>query len=297
LSHAHFLLAPGRLGVQAHCLRHEIAAGLEPTLERVATLGLRAIEMMSFPGCRGQPWGDFGAAADRAPRDLAAALRAAELDCPSTMVLERELDAERIEATLRWVDGIGCPRLVQSSFGIGAGASEADWQSAFDRLEDRARHVRAAGLRYVLHTQPNLWRPLGDRRPIDLLLERLDPHLMQLEYDPSGAIIHGLDPAGPLRARPDAFYALHLRDGHTPPEPVYYLAALPLGAGSVDWPALLGAARASAIGYGFLEMEVAEPALTFAALESSCRYLRERPLPPDASRFQRRHDTRIADME
>ncbi|MFO1401986.1 MAG: TIM barrel protein [Steroidobacteraceae bacterium] len=278
MDHAHAALASDRLGVQAHCLRHEIAAGLEPALARVAALGIGAIEMMSFPGCRGQAWGDFGAAADRAPRDIGAALRAAGLACPSTMVLERELDLAHIEATLHWVNELGCPRLVQSSFAIADDAGAADWQLAFDRIEGLARRVRAAGLRYVLHTQINLWRPLGARRPIDLLLERIDPELMQLDYDPSGTIDYGLDPAGPLRARPDAFYALHLRDAHTPPEPVFYLAALPLGTGGVDWPALLDAARASAIEYGFLEMEVAEPARTFAALESSRRYLLERGL-------------------
>ncbi len=283
MSHTSAALAPDRLGVQAHCLRHAIATGLESALERVASLGIRAIEMMSFPGCRGQAWGDFGTAAERTPRDIAAALRTAGLACPGTMVLERELDHAHIEATLRWVAELGCPRLVQSSFAIPDDAGPADWQLAFDRLEGLARRVRAAGLNYVLHTQPNLWRPFGParagkQRPIDLLLERLDAQLMQLEYDPSGAIIHGLDPAEPLRARPGAFYALHLRDGHTPPQPVYYLAALPLGTGGVDWPALLAAARASAVDYHFLEMEVAEPAMTFAALESSRRYLVERAL-------------------
>jgi sugar phosphate isomerase/epimerase len=271
-------IAPAQLGVQAHCLRFEIARGVEQALARVRRLGVRAIEMVSFPGCRGQAWGDFGAAADRTPRDVAAALRAAGLSCPSTMVLERELDLARIEATLRWVADLGCPRLVQSSFAIADEAGTADWQLAFDRIEGLARRVRATGLRYVLHTQANLWRPLGERRPIDLLLERVDPRLMQLEYDPSGAIIYGLDPAGPLRARPEAFYALHLRDGRTPPAPVFYLAALPLGAGGVDWLNLLRAAAASAIEYDFLEMEVAEPQTTLAALEASCRYLVDRGL-------------------
>lgn len=273
---AHPDIRPERLGVQAHCLRYEIAAGLEAALARVAVLGIHAIELMSFPGCRGQTWGDFGTATDRDPRDIAAALRAAGLACPGTMVLERELSLANIGATLRWVAGLGCPRLVQSSFSIADDAGHADWQLAFERIEGLARRVRAAGLAYVLHTQPNLWRPLGAVRPIDLLLERLDPALVQLEYDPSGAIIHGLDPAAPLRARPELFYALHLRDGRAPPEPVYYLAALPLGAGSVDWPALLRAAAASAIEYWFLEMEVAEPRATLAAIESSRRFLVER---------------------
>ncbi|MCC7462763.1 MAG: hypothetical protein IT480_09930 [Gammaproteobacteria bacterium] len=278
------LMRPDQLGVQAHCLRHEIAAGLESALERVAALGIGVIEMMSFPGCRGQAWGDFGAAAGRAPADIAAALRAARLHCPGVMVLEHELQSAHLGATLRWVGGLGSHRLIQSSFSIADDAGPADWQFAFDRIEGLARRVRAAGLRYVLHTQANLWRPLPAARsgepprPIDLLLRRLDPDLMQLEYDPSGTIIHGLDPAAPLRARPEAFYALHLRDGHTPPEPVYYLAALPLGAGGVHWPALLRAAAASAIEYCFLEMEVSDPSATLAALDASRRFLEQQRL-------------------
>jgi sugar phosphate isomerase/epimerase len=278
VSDPHPSIRPDRLGVQAHCLRFEVARGLEPLLAKLGGLGVAAIEMMSFPGCRGQAWGDFGAAADREPRDIAAALRAAGLHCPSTMVLERELEPSQIEATLRWVSGLGCPRLVQSSFAIASDAGPPEWQAAFERIEALARRVRAAGLAYVLHTQPNLWRPLGEQRPIDLLLRRLDPELLQLEYDPSGAINYGLDPAGPLRARPEAFYALHLRDGHTPPEPVFYLAALPLGAGGVDWPKLLRAAADSGIEYYFLEMEVIEPRDTLAAIEASRRYLEDHGL-------------------
>ncbi len=41
-----------QLGVQAHCLRSEIAADLDRTLARVAELGIAALEMMSFPGSR-----------------------------------------------------------------------------------------------------------------------------------------------------------------------------------------------------------------------------------------------------
>jgi len=269
----------GRLGVQAHCLRHAIAtAGFEATLTRVAQLGIRAIEMMSFPGCRGQSWGDFGSAADHDPRDLASAIDAAGLVCPGVMVLESELDSAHIDTTLRWVRRLGCPRVVQSSFSIAAGAGPSEWHAAFDRIETLAARVQAAGLGYVLHTQPSLWRPLGRRRPIDLLLERIDPHRLQLEYDPSGAIIHGIHPADPLHRRPAAFCALHLRDGHTPPKPVYYLPALPLGTGGVDWMSLLHAAAASAVGYWFLEMEVAEPAAALTAIETSRRFLRERGL-------------------
>jgi sugar phosphate isomerase/epimerase len=271
-------LTDQRLGVQIHCLRHEVARGLEATLDGIAALGLGAVEMVSLPGCRGNRWGDFGVAADRPARELGAALRAAGLECPSTMVYLPELVPGRRQATYQWVSELGCPRIVLTMLATGTTPTgppptRADWQRAFDGFAPLAGSMRAAGLEPVVHTQPDLWRRIGDWLPADELPLRARADDYRVEFDPTGLMIHGGDALASLRAFLDTLYALHLRDGSTPPEPTFYIPALPLGEGGFDWPACLRAA-AGVQPWRFLEMETSDPADTWAALRSSVDYLR-----------------------
>lgn len=261
-----------RLGVQAHCLRHRIAAaGLQAALDWVRQLGLGSIELVCFPGCRGNPWGDFGLASDLAPGQIKAALSESGLHCPSVMVTEAELSPGRIESTLAWVAALGCSRVVLGAVhSVPPGARGACF---LERVYEHARRCQSAGFHFVLHTQPELWMPARGPRPADALLAALDTSLLRLEFDPTGAILYGADPAEYLRQRPDAFYAMHLRDGARPDTPVPYLPADPLGAGGIDWKDLLDAAKLSSIEWFFLEMEVSDPNATRAALEQSLAYL------------------------
>jgi sugar phosphate isomerase/epimerase len=267
-----------QLGVQAHCLRFRITASLEATLAEVARLGLRAIELVTFPGCRGNRWGDFGAATDWPPEDIGRAIRCSGLACPSALVTSPEIAADRFEATVSWLRAAGIPRLILTSMPTPGSGTLRDWQQAFAALNTIGERLGACGMQFAIHTQPNLWAVIDHRRLADELLRAIDPELCRVEFDPSGAIMYGTDPAQYISQRPDCFYALHLRDGTQPPEPVFYQAAEPLGAGTVDWPALLAAAEASAIEWYFLEMEVTEPAQTMAAIIASQHYLRERGL-------------------
>jgi len=272
-----------RLGVQIHCLRHEVARGLEATLDGIAALGASAVEMVSFPGCRGNRWGDFGAAADRSARELSTALRAAGLACPGTIVYGHELVPERRAATFQWVGELGCPRIVLAMLATGTtptgpAPTRDDWQRAFDDFALLAASMRAAGLEPVVHTQPDLWRRAGDYLPADELPLRARAGNYRIAFDPTGLVIHGGDGLASLQAFGPSIYALHLRDGTTPPEPTFYIPAQPLGEGDFDWPACLRAATPFRP-WQFLEMEVADPPLTWAALRSSLAYLRA--LPPN----------------
>lgn len=268
-----------RLGVQIHCLRHEIARdGLGPVLEGIAGLGLWAVEMVSFPGCRGNRWGDFGAAADLPARELGAALRAAGLACPAAMVYLAELAPERRPVVYQWVSELGCARIVLAMLGTGTTPtgpppSRADWQRAFDEFDQLAGSMRAAGLEPVVHTQPDLWRRAGDYLPADELALRARAGNYRIEFDPTGLVIHGGDAVATLQAFGAATCALHLRGGATPPAPTFYIPALPLGEGDFDWPACLRAASPLRP-WRFLEMEVEDPSQAWAALRTSLAWLR-----------------------
>jgi sugar phosphate isomerase/epimerase len=262
-----------QLGVQLHCLRHAVRDSLPGALASIRRLGIEVVELVSFPGCRGNPWGDFGVAADLPPRAIRAALDDAGLHCPSVMVNAKELARDRIESTLDWIAEVGAPKVALTAISHAAITTCAGWQAALARANGLAERCRERRLAFVLHTQPELWKPVQERRPIDFLPSLIDPSLVALEYDPSGPVMHRADPLQLFDDWPGNFHAVHLRDARMPPQPVPYLPALPLGLGTIDWVAFLLASRKAAVDWYFLEMEVADPTQTFDALTMSLAHL------------------------
>jgi sugar phosphate isomerase/epimerase len=166
-----------------------------------------------------------------------------------------------------------------TAFSGSHGSSMAQWHAKLASANAHAERCRRRGIDFVLHTQPELWESIEDRRPIDLLPAALDRALVSLEYDPSGAIMYGVDPLVLLTEWHDSFHAVHLRDGYTPPKPVAYLPALPLGRGGIDWLAFVSASRDAAVQWYFLEMEVTDPTETLPALSRSLEHLAARGMP------------------
>jgi sugar phosphate isomerase/epimerase len=272
------MIGASRLGVQAHCLRFDIQQGLEPLLARIAGLGFAAIELVCFPGCRGNRWGDFGAATDRPAAEIGTAIRAAGLTCPSVMVSPQEALGVNLAQTIEWVRDTGATRLVLTSLPTPGDGSLQEWTNAFANLNQLGARIGESGLDFGIHTQPGLWATTDGILLADRLLEMIDPAVCQIEFDPSGAIIYGADAAAYLRQRPEAFFALHLRDGRRPPNPVFYLASEPLGQRYIDWPSLLEAAARSSIQWYFLEMETTDAADTLPAITSSLQFLKSQGL-------------------
>lgn len=268
-------MRPSQLGVQAHCLRFKISEqGLEASLTELAGQSFQLVEMVSFSGCRGNRWGDFGSATDLPATRIACALRDAGLACPSIHVTATELSAKQLEATLNWARTIGIQTIVLSSLpSMPASAGINARLSQIHELNVIGKRLRSADFRFVLHMQPDLWQPVDGTTVADELPKVLDASLCQLEFDPSGCILYGTDPADYLASHRGYVFAVHLRDGLQPSAPQSYLPALPLGEGNVDWNRLLRAAADSAVAYYFLEMEVARPSETMAAINTSMQYL------------------------
>lgn len=268
---------PAKVAVTAHSLRHHIAAGFEPVLERLVALGIHALEMSSLEGCRGNPWGDFGAVTDWPARKVAAALRAAGMACPSTMVYLPEMAPARRQSVFDFVLELGCPRIVLTMIDTGTIPNQpwpprANYERALDAFDELAAQMRAAGLQPVLHTQPDLWREFDGWVPALALGARARAGGYEIELDPSGVLVWGGDAADTVRATGDRLYSLHLRDGARQSAPTYWLEAEPLGSGELGWPACLAAA-APHDPWRIFEIEVVDPANAWPRLEASVAWL------------------------
>ncbi len=124
------------------------------------------------------------------------------------------------------------------------------------------------------------FEPLADgRRPLDVLMGAVKPELVKLELDVFWVSVTGADPVALIQQYAGRIPLLHLKDKAkgTAPETQESKVApttfTPVGAGAVDFPAVLKAAAAAGVEHYFVEQDHAQGD-PIAALKQSYQYLR-----------------------
>jgi sugar phosphate isomerase/epimerase len=264
-----------------------MAVDFAAVLQKLHSMGFSAIELCSFPGCAGNPWGDFGELADWQPEQVRAAVDDAGFECIASHFALKELVPEQIDASIRWAKQAGSPAIVLAGLQPGPNADLPVWREAFRSLNTIGQRVRDAGLQFAYHTQNDVWRELDGTLIAAELFQVVDPKLCLIELDPSGALVYGTDWTMTVRQNRGAFFAMHLRDGKRPLEHVPYLPAMSVGAGEEAWDTALDAAFAAGISQYILEMEIEPGEDVFAALQSSIDFLNELTAASDAAVISR----------
>ncbi len=140
--------------------------------------------------------------------------------------------------------------------------------------------VKKAGLQLCYHNHGFEFEPLADgRRPLDVLMGAVKPELVKLELDVFWVSLTGADPVALIQQYSGRIPLLHLKDKAkgTPPETqeskVPPTTFTPVGAGAVDFPAVLKAAAAAGVEHYFVEQDHTQGD-PIAALKQSYQYLR-----------------------
>jgi sugar phosphate isomerase/epimerase len=249
--------APSRAdyGIELYTLRTLLAQDFEGTLRKVGEIGYPKVE--------------FDGYFNRTPAQVRDALAAAGLTAPSAHiplpanddVWRRALDDARAVghqwAVIPWLE------VAQR------GKTPDDWARFADRLNHLAGLTRAAGLRHAYHNHdfelaPN---PAAGGTWLDLLLTRTDPQLVSFEIDIYWVTKAGADPLALLAKYAGRFPLLHLKDASAAPE----RRIVDVGSGTIDWPAVLRAARAQGLQHAFVEHD--QPADPLASARASFTYL------------------------
>jgi len=146
------------------------------------------------------------------------------------------------------------------------------------KLNAAGETCRAAGLRLGYHNHAFEFEPQGGSTAFDVLIEELDPGLVQFEIDVFWATFAGFDAVELLRRHAGRCNLLHLKDlkdgierspsAQPPPQ-----AFEELGDGIVDFPAVLAAAAELGIEHVYVEQDHC-PESPVASLQRSAEYLR-----------------------
>lgn len=248
-----------RIGFQSWVIKDELAKDLGGTLKKMGALGYNSVEMCSPPGYA--KYG-FGPLQHLSARQLKDTIHDAGFTCISCHYGFSELKdhgQERID----FARELGLRQMVISSYGLPKNASLDDWKRAADDSNTLAELTRRAGLQLVFHNHNVEFEKLDGQVIYDVLLERLDPDLVKMQFQ-LWVIIMGYKAADYFRKYPGRFISAHLYDWSGKGEE---MAAL--GKGVVDWNEFFAAAKIGGVKNYFAEMDM-------QYLEESAQFLAAR---------------------
>lgn len=231
---------------------------------------LAEMQQAGYEGTELGPWGYLPTDPDVLRRELAGyGLVLIGSFCPVTLYDPEQAGAslEQATETARLLAGLGAQVLVVADKATPQrlaragrvrpedGLSAEQWRRLAGGLEILAPRVQALGLRLVFH--PHAGTYVETAAEVDQLMELVPPEAMGLCLDTGHLAFGGADPLQVCRRYAARVWHVHAKDiradilerarreGIDFPAAVGVGVFVPLGQGSVDFPALLGALRAA----------------------------------------------------
>jgi sugar phosphate isomerase/epimerase len=240
-----------KIGIQLYTVRRQAAADLPGTLERLAKIGFKEVELAGYYN---HTAADF--------RDL---LKQNGLAAPSGHIAI-ELIENNPEKTFADAHTVGHEWITVPSLPRGKHETEDDWKRVAAQFNAAAKNAKAAGFKFAFHNHNDIIKTTNGILPIDILMHETDPALMFFQMDIYWAVSGGADPLALIARYPGRFKMFHVKDG----KPPYTDASqTDLGQGTIDFKPIF--AKTKGIEHYFMESDSAADPMLFA--ESGYKYL------------------------
>lgn len=245
-------------GLQLYTLRDDLPVNPRGVLSQVASFGYKQIE--SYEGPLGMFWGmsnkDFKMYLD----DLG--IKIISSHCDITKDFERKVDAAA---------AIGMKYLVYN------------WPSQQHTLDEYRKMAatfnqcgticKKAGIRFANHNYDSSFVRVDGVYPHDILMQETDPGLVDYQMDIYWLVIAGQEPAPWFKKYKDRFRLCHIKDrvkGSTKREDT-----CDIGKGSIDFPAILHAAKKNGMEYFIVEQEHYPTGSPLEAVKANAEYMKK----------------------
>lgn len=257
------LLAPDRIALQLYTLRGEAQHDLIGVLKTVAGIGYRGVEFAGLQGVE--------------PTLVRAALDELGMVTAAAHVPLQRWEGEP-DAVLAELATIGCPTAVVPWLPPERRGGRAAALELAGQLNAIARRCADAGFAFAYHNHDFEFAPLPDaegdaKTMFDVLVAETDPALVGFELDLYWAAVAGVDPGALLARMAGRAPLVHLKDTGTETNARGIPADLPVGAGTLDWAALIPAAQAAGAGWYVVEQDNPNPADPVGDVRSAFAYL------------------------
>jgi sugar phosphate isomerase/epimerase len=272
-------LAPG---VQLWTVREEMKGDLDGTLNQVAAIGYREVELFETP---------------KAPREFRKKVEDTGLKCvsghfelkdlkdPAVIAAAQELGLKYMILVFPSLPSLQGPSVETTDFKdlvpLYEKISLSDYKWNAEQLNQIGESLKRHGIRAGYHNHAIDFKMFGDTLGFDTLIQNTDPNLVCFEMD-CGHVIHaGHDPIAYLKKYPTRIELLHIKDL----VPGYQISTTldtedkdtnsEIGAGSIEWKKLFETAKHGHVKHYFVEHEgkMAHPPLE--SLRISYNYLQK----------------------
>ncbi len=239
----------GPVGLQLYSLRAEFAKDVAGTLAKVRAMGFQYVELA----------GTY----NLTPAELRAELEKAGLS-PISMHVPFEALRDKLDSVIADAKTLGVEYIANAwiphkrPFDVGAARNAV---VVFNRAGKRAN---AAGLKFAYHLHGYEFQPSYAGTLFDLIVTETRPEFVSFELDVFWAFHAGQDPVKLMQRYPKRFSMMHLKDmrrgekgdltGNAPDD-----WSVALGAGQIDFPALLREAKKIGVKWYFIEEESQAP--------------------------------------
>jgi sugar phosphate isomerase/epimerase len=231
-----------QISLQLYTVREETARDMPGTLRKISEIGYPAVELAGYGGLTLQ---DLTAILD--DLDLRASGAHVPLD-------SWETDPETVLADMQT---LACAHAILPIVPPERRGDEASVARLAEDLNRWGEQCRREGVAFSYHNHDFEFAPLGNTTMWDVLVRETNPELVGLELDLYWAKFAGTDPETVLRDVADRVSLVHLKDM----APDDTLSDLPVGEGTLPWPALLEAADAAGVEWYVAEQDNPRDAL------------------------------------
>jgi sugar phosphate isomerase/epimerase len=234
------------IGCQTWPVREMIAKDFPGTIKQLAAAGFQTVELCSPVGYADS---GFAGLAKYTGTELRKILDDAGVTCVSSHFGIKEL-RENQESRIAWAKDVGLQQMIVPSLDGPAKPSLDDVKRAADEYNKMAELSAKAGIQQGLHNEEFELSMINGRRTYDVLLELLDPKLVQFQFQVS-TISRGYDATEYFTKYPGRFISMHVQGWSVQTKKI-----APVGQDSLDWKKIFTAAKSAGVKNYFVEMNL-----------------------------------------
>lgn len=235
----------GPVGLQLYSLRDQFKKDVPGTLDQVKAFGIKYVETA----------GTYGVAPDKFRQMLDERGLKAVSGHFAYEKCRDQIEDVAAEAKILGLEYVGCAWIPHKDPFDEKTCRDA--AAVFNRAgEALAKH----GIKFFYHTHGYEFLPYGNGTLFDLLMSETKPEFVHFQMDVFWVVQPGQDPVKLFAKYGNRFESMHLKDMKqgTPSDFTGHADVtndVPLGAGTIDLPAVLKAAKKSGVKWYFLEDE------------------------------------------
>jgi sugar phosphate isomerase/epimerase len=234
------------IGCQTYPVRNMIARDFPGTIKQLADAGFQTIELCSPVGYADS---GFGAIAKYKGAELRKMFGDMGIKCESSHFDIKEL-RENQAGRIAWAKEVGLTQMLVPSLDGPRNPTMDDVKRAAEEYNKMGEQAAKVGIQQGLHNERFEVSMVGGKRTYDLLLELLDPKLVQFQFQIS-EIRHGYDAVEYFTKYPGRFFSMHVQGWSAPAKKI---AAV--GQDTLDWKKIFTAAKTGGLKNYFVEMDL-----------------------------------------